>query len=128
MLATFATKYPEPFWHIAFEQLEKCSKNNASLLVTVDRPTWVEGAEALRGDKDTADENVDKTLHCPNASKLDRILDVAMNVEDIKSGSIEELEVRENVASSHSVCLTCSSSSTKFSTSTSMHSTTRLRS
>ncbi|KAJ9115827.1 hypothetical protein QFC22_004968 [Naganishia vaughanmartiniae] len=92
VLATFATKYPEPFWQLAFEQLEMCSKNNVSLLITVDRPAWVEGAEAMRGDKETTDENVDKTLHCPNASKLDRILDAAMNVEDIKSGSIEELE------------------------------------
>ncbi|KAJ9108547.1 hypothetical protein QFC19_002263 [Naganishia cerealis] len=92
VLATFATKYPAPFWLLAFEQLEKCSKNDPSLLITINKPSWVEAAEALRDDKDTADENVDKTLHCPNASKLDRILDAAMNVEDIKSGSIEELE------------------------------------
>lgn len=94
MLATFAQKYAEPFWQLVFGELEKCSKNNASLLVTVDKPAWVEEAEASRTDPDATDENVDKTLHCPNAAKLDRLLDAAMTVEDTKSGDPEELEVR----------------------------------
>lgn len=91
VLATFAQKYAQPFWLLAFGELEKCSKNDATLLVTVDKPEWVTEAEASRTEEPADD--VDKTLHCPNATKLDRLLNTAMNGEDTKSGDPEELEV-----------------------------------
>lgn len=91
VLATFAQKYAEPFWQLAFGELETCSKNDATLLVTVEKPEWVTEAEASRTGETTDD--VDKTLHCPNASKLDRVLNLAMNGENAKSGDSEELEV-----------------------------------
>lgn len=92
VLATFAQKYAEPFWQLAFGELEKCSKNDPSLLVTVDKPAWVTEAEASRTEE--TDDDVDKSLHCPNANKLDRLLNLAMNGEDTNSGDPEELEVR----------------------------------
>lgn len=95
VLAMFAQKYAEPFWLLTFGELEKCSKNDPSLLVTVVKPAWLEDAEASREDVDAQDENTDKSLHCPNAAKLDRLLDAAMTTEDIKSGDTEELEVRK---------------------------------
>lgn len=58
----------------------------------MDKPEWVQEAEASRSEDET-DENVDKTLHCPNATKLDRLLNAAMNGVDTKSGDPEELEV-----------------------------------
>lgn len=94
VLAMFAQKYAEPFWLLTFGELEKCSTNDAGLLVTVAKPTWLEEAEASRVEDDDKDENADKSLHCPNASKLNRLLDVAMTIQDIKSGDPEELEVR----------------------------------
>lgn len=93
MLAAFAQKYAEPFWSLTFAELEKCSRNDAGLLVTVAKPAWLEDMEASRINDDPNEENVDKSLHCPNAAKLDRLLNVAMTTEDIRSGDSEELEV-----------------------------------